>query len=73
MLEPFALRRLAVPDLRPRRRRASSGGRRRYVVRARRLTLEHEGTICSLAAEFGVSHETVRTEWRRCGAASAPE
>jgi len=30
-------------------------------------------SVPSLAAEFGVSHETVRTERRRCGAVSAPE
>jgi hypothetical protein len=30
-------------------------------------------SVRSLTAEFGVSHETVRTERSRCGAVSVPE
>ena len=63
------------PSLHPRwssRRDASS--RPRYHARARKLTLEHESTIRtlagtkslrSLAAEFGVSHETIRPVLRQ--------
>ncbi len=76
MLELFRPRRVLVPDLRihrsgpfrwPSRREAVLEPR--YHVRARRLTLEQERSIQALAAakslrelaaEFGVSHETVR-------------
>ncbi len=69
MLELFAPRRVAVPDFRslPCRRPCGSGVR--YSFRARKLTPGEESTIRalaatkslrSLAADFGVSHETVR-------------
>ena len=73
MLELFAPRRIAVPDLRPRRRRHRSGSGARYSVRARKLTPAEDSTLRalaatrslrSLAAEFGVSHETVRAVLR---------
>ena len=74
MLELFAPRRVAVPDLRrlPCRRRCGSGVR--YSLRARKLTPTEESAIRalsatkslrSLAAQFGVSHETVRAICRR--------
>ena len=69
MLELFTARRVAIPDLRalPRRRRGGSSGR--YALRARKLTPAEASTIRplagskslrSLAADFGVSHETIR-------------
>ena len=70
MLELFAPRRIAVPDLRPRQRRHRCGSGARYSVRARKLTPAEESTLRALAAtrslralaaDFGVSHETVRT------------
>jgi hypothetical protein len=78
VLELFAPRRLAVPALRPRRRRASCGTGVRYSVRTRRLTADQEAALRALAAtrslralavEFGVSHETVRAVLRRDRAA----
>ncbi len=69
MLELVTLRRLAVPDLRPRRRRAICGSGIRYAVRGRKLTSEqdariralaHMKSLRSLAAVFAVSHETIR-------------
>ena len=74
MLELFAPRRVAVPDFRllPQCRRCGSGVR--YSLRARRLTPAEESAIRalgaskslrSLAADFGVSHETVRAICRR--------
>ncbi len=73
MLELFAARRVATPDLRalPRRRRCGTSGR--YVLRARKITPAEASTIRAqagtkslrtLAAEFGVSHETVRAVLR---------
>ena len=69
VLELFAPRRVAVPDLRPRQRRRHCGSGARYSVRARKLTPAEESTLRALAAtrslralaaDFGVSHETVR-------------
>ncbi len=77
MLELFAPRRVAVPDFRPRRRRRCGAGLR-YSLRAKKLTLAEEAAIRafaaskslrSLAADFGVSHETV-TEIIRCNGQS---
>ena len=74
MLELFASRRMDIPDLRPRRRRASCGSGVRYSSRTRKLTPEDEThvralaatrSLRSLVAEFGVSHETVRATVRR--------
>jgi hypothetical protein len=80
MLELFVPRRIAVPDFRirsslvprwPSRREATA--RPRYCARARRLTADQESSIRalaaikslrSLAAEFGVSHETIRAVLR---------
>ena len=73
MLELFAPRRVVVPDLRPlpRRRRCGSGAR--YSVRARKLSPAEEAAVRALAAtrslralaaDFGVSHETVRAVLR---------
>lgn len=70
MLEVFAPRRIRVPNLRlqPRHRLCGSSGR--YSARFRKLTPTEESaihalaattTLRSLAAEFGVSHETIRT------------
>jgi hypothetical protein len=90
VLELFAPRRVAVPDFRPlTRRRCGSGVR--YCLRARKLTPAEESAIRALAgtkslralaADFGVSHETVRAVlWQRdrsratqtvLGRASAP-
>ena len=69
MLELFAPRRVLVPDLRPRCPGVVCGSGLRYARRARRLTPTEESKIRalaatkslrSLAADFGVSHETVR-------------
>ena len=69
VLELFTPRRVVVPDLRPRQCRHLCGTGYRYSLRARKLTAVEEATIRalaatrnlrSLAAEFGVSHETVR-------------
>ena len=74
MLELFALRRVAVPDLRPLPRRRRCGSGVRYSSRNRKLTPAEESAIRalaatkslpSLAAEFGVSHETVRAVCRQ--------
>ena len=68
MLELFAPRRVTVPDLRPSRRHRCGSGLR-YSTRAKKLTSADESAIRafagtrslrSLAADFGVSHETVR-------------
>ena len=73
MLELFAPRRVAVPDFRTLSRRRPGGSGVRYSVRARKLTPAEESTIRALAAtkslrslatDFGVSHETVRTVLR---------
>ncbi len=80
MLELFAPRRVAVPDFRPlpSRRRCGSGAR--YSSRARKLTPDEESAIRaragtkglrSLAADFGVSHETVRRAIREAESAVA--
>ena len=84
MLELFTPRRVVVPDYRtrpsvitrwPTLRDASA--RPRYHARARKLTPDQEATIRdlkavkslrSLAAEFGVSHETVRAVLRQAPA-----
>ena len=69
MLELFAPRRVAVPDLRPLPRRRTCGSGGRYALRARKLTPAEESAVRALAATrslrdlataFGVSHETVR-------------
>ena len=69
VLELFAPRRVLVPDLRPLSRRRRCGSGVRYAVRARKLTPAQESAIRalaetksmrSLAADFGVSHETNR-------------
>ena len=71
MLELFAPCRVPVPDLRPghHRDQVVCGSRLRYARRARKLTPADESAIRalfqtkslrSLAADFGVSHETVR-------------
>ena len=74
MLELFAPRRVAVPDLRPRQHRRCYGTGARDSVRARKLTPPEESAIWaltatkslrSLAAEFGGSHETGRMVLRR--------
>ena len=68
VLELFAPRCVAVPDIRPLPRPRRGGSGVRYSLRARKLTLAEESAIRSLAAtkslrslaaEFGVSHETV--------------
>jgi hypothetical protein len=73
VLELFAPRRVSVPDLRPVRRRTPCGSGARYSERSRRLTPEQESAIRafgatwslrSLAAAYGVSHETVRAVLR---------
>jgi hypothetical protein len=87
MLELFAPRRVAVPDLRvrstpsprwPSQREATA--RPRYQVRARKLTPDQEALIRALAvnkslrglaAEFGVSHETIRAVVRQDRSATA--
>ncbi len=69
MLEFFAPRRVAVPDLRERSRQVVCGSGRRYARRGRKLThtedaairaLAQTKSLRSLAADFGVSHETIR-------------
>ena len=76
MLELFAPRRVAIPDLRPDQCRHHSGSGARYSVRTRKLTAAEESTtralagtksLRKLAAELGVSHETVRAVCRRTG------
>ena len=80
MLELFTPRRVAVPDLRtgaspsprwPPRRDVPDTPR--YRARARKLTSDQEASIRAvgttkslraLAAEFGVSHETIRAVLR---------
>ncbi len=78
VLELFAPRRVAVPDLRPRQRRQHCGSGVRSSLRARTLTPAEESTIRalaatkslrSLAADFGVSHRTVRPVCQREGRA----
>ena len=73
MLELLAPRRVVVPDLRPRSRRRCGSGVR-YSLRAGKLTPAEETSVRALAgsrslralaAEFGVSHETVRAVLRR--------
>jgi DNA invertase Pin-like site-specific DNA recombinase len=80
VLELFRPRRMLIPDLRARasgtRRwpsRQAPSVEPRYRVRARRLTSEQERSIQALAAmrslrelaaEFGISHETIRTVLR---------
>ncbi len=62
--------RVPFPDLRPRRERMPCGSGQRYRYRSRKLTPVEEAAIRalatrrslrSLAAEFGVSHETIRS------------
>jgi hypothetical protein len=88
VLELFVPHRIAVPDLRltvpsaPRRpSRCDSPSSRRYRTRARKLTAEHEAAIRSfastkslrsLAADFGVSHETIRAVIRLRASACIP-
>ncbi len=70
VLKLSAARRVTIPDLRalPRRRRGGSSGR--YALRARKLTpteasiiraLAGSKSLRSLAADFSVSHEIVRS------------
>ncbi len=72
MLELFAPRRVAVLDFRPRRRHRCGTGLR-YSLRVKKLTPDQEAevrafagtrSLRSLAADFGVSHETVRSVLR---------
>lgn len=74
MLELFAPRRIAVPDLRPRCQQMVCGSGLRYGRRVRKLTIAEESVIRSLAAtrslrsvaaDFGVSYETIRAVCRR--------
>jgi hypothetical protein len=69
MLELFVPRRVVVPDLRPRCRRIGCVSGLRNARRARKLSPAQEAevrslagtkSLRSLAADFGVSHETVR-------------
>ena len=85
MLELFIPRRVAVPDFRigpfitPRwTSRRDVAARPRYRARTRKLTLKQESRIRALtvtkslralAAEFGVSHETIRAVLRQAPAA----
>ena len=80
MLELLGPRRVTVPDLRllPGRRNGATGDR--YSLRARKLTLADESAIRalaavkslrSLAADFGVSHETIRVVLRKAGTRTA--
>jgi len=65
----------------PARRRAGRTGRDKYrVPRQRKLThsepeaihiLASDQTLCELAADFDMSHETVRAVLRRLGRSSA--
>jgi hypothetical protein len=85
MLELFAPRRIQIPDLGPcvsqscrwPLRRCGTP-RPRFRARVRKLTIEQVAAIRPLAetqtlrtldAEFGVSHETIRTTLRAAGAA----
>ncbi len=70
MLELFSPRRISVPDFRHFRHRVICGSAMRYAQRPRKLTPAEESAIRtlggtkslrSLAADFGVSHETVRS------------
>ena len=70
MLELFTPRRVLVPDLRPSHHQMACGSGLRYARRARRLTPAEESIIRALAAtrslrslatEFGVSHEAIRS------------
>ena len=81
VLELFSPRRVAVPDLRPRQSRPRCGPGARYSVRTRKLTLTEESTIRalattrslrSLAAGFGVGHETVRAALRQATSGTGP-
>jgi hypothetical protein len=69
VLELAIPRRIAVPEVRPQHLRQRCGSSKRYGRRARKLTSAEESTIRalaatrslrSLAADFGVSHETIR-------------
>jgi hypothetical protein len=77
VLELFLPRRVVVPDLRPRRHRVGDGSGLGDAQRVRKLAPAEEAAIRSLAgtrslrslaAEFGVSHETVRVVIGRSGA-----
>jgi hypothetical protein len=68
VLELLVPRRMVLPDLLPRSRRRSGAGAR-YSLRTRKLTSDEESVIralvvtrspCAWAAEFEVSHETIR-------------
>ncbi len=74
MLELFAPGRVTLPDFRSLPSRRPCGPGVRYSFRARKLNPSEESTIRALAAtkslrsvaaEFGVSHETVRGVIRR--------
>lgn len=61
---------MPIPDLRPLARRGRGGSGTRYSLRARKLSpaaelairaLSATKSLRALAAEFGVSHETVRS------------
>ena len=80
MLELFTPRRVSDHDYRPMRLRRTCGSGLRYSQRPKGLSSADEATIRalagtkslrSLAAQFGVSHETVRRVFRDVDAASA--
>ncbi len=80
MLELFRPRRVVVPDQRLGYLRVACGSRLRYARRARKPTPAEEAAIRtlaqrkslrSLAADYGVSHETVRRVIRNPDAAVA--
>jgi hypothetical protein len=69
VLELFLPRRVVVPDLRPCPHRVACGFGLRYAQRARKFSPAQEAEIRALAgtkslrshaADFGVSHETIR-------------
>ena len=69
MIELFTPRRVSVPDFRPQHHQSTCGSGLRYSQRAKSLSSAEEAAIRalasrkslrSLAAEFGVSHETLR-------------
>ena len=77
---PAARVRIPFPDLRPRRDRVPCGSGGRYRCRTRKLTPAEEAAIRALvgtrslrtlAADFGVSHETIRAVLRGRLAAAA--
>lgn len=76
MIELFTAQRVQVPDNREEHFHTLAGSAPRYARRQRKLSCADETTIRtlalskslrSLAADFGVSHETVRSTIRREG------